>query len=166
MGSGKTTVGRIVAERLGWTFVDFDAEIEARTGRTVTEIFADEGEAAFRALESEVGRDLLSRTEVVLASGGGWPASEGRLDGLPAGSCSVWLRVDPGTAVGRCAMDGGSRPLLAGPDPTTRASELLAEREPFYARARVHLETEGASPDEVAGAIVDIVDGPTVPLQP
>lgn len=158
MGSGKSTVGRLVAERLGWTFVDFDEEIEKREGRSIADIFADSGEKYFRAVESDVASEHLMRTRAVLAPGGGWAARPGRLDSLPEGTCSIWLRVGAETAVARALSDGGPRPLLQTEDPVLRAKELLTERTPHYAAADHQIETDGTPPDEIARTIVDLVN--------
>jgi shikimate kinase len=160
MASGKTTVGRAVADRLGWGFLDFDVEIERETGRSVARIFSELGEPAFRRLESKIGREALARDRVVLASGGGWAAHPGHMDRLPPGTLTVWLQVDPRVAVERARAEGTTRPLLAGEDPMQAASALSLERDPLYARARLHLDTVGASPDTLAAAIVKAVDAP------
>lgn len=158
MGSGKTRVGRALAERLGWTFVDFDDEIEHRTGRTVSRIFADEGEEVFRRLETELGERFVGRPRTVLAPGGGWGAVRGRLDDLPPDVLSVWLQVDADTAVERARRDGPSRPLLATDDPLATARELLERRRGAYASARLHVDTVGTSPDAVVSAIVGALE--------
>lgn len=153
MGSGKTTVGRILAERLGWSFVDFDERIEARLRRSVERIFREMGEAEFRRVEAEVGRDLVGRDRVVLASGGGWPARPGRLEGLPPGTLTVWLRVSPEEALRRVRRAEEVRPLLERPDALAEAGRLLSEREPYYRRAALALDTEGAPAEELARSI-------------
>ncbi|MEK9502876.1 shikimate kinase [Gaopeijia maritima] len=151
MASGKTTVGAALARRLGWRLIDIDAELVAREGRSVQEIFAAEGEAAFRGLEARAVRDALDEREVVVVPGGGWAAAaEGRIHALPADTFTVWLRVSAEAAVARARASSVVRPLLAGTDPMTTASALLAEREPFYAPARLHLEAEEKSPDHLA----------------
>jgi shikimate kinase len=157
MASGKSTVGREVAQRLGWDFVDFDEEVERRRGSSVAEIFAVDGEAAFRELERGVGVDAMRQSEVVLASGGGWPIPEGRMESLPDGTLTVWLQVDPRTALERASAQGDARPLLRGPGAEVSAHALSTERESAYARARLHLDTVGASPETLAAAIVDRV---------
>ncbi|MBT8336767.1 MAG: shikimate kinase [Gemmatimonadetes bacterium] len=153
MASGKTTVGRAVAQRLGWEFLDFDAEIERRVGTSVAEIFAARGEAAFREHEARIGNELLARHRVVLASGGGWPMVPGRMEALDAATLSVWLQVDVATALERAARDGDTRPLLRGPDPESAVRALLAAREPSYARARLHLDASSATAEDLARAI-------------
>ena len=154
MASGKTTVGRRLAERLGWRFVDFDDVVEEEAGSSIADVFAGQGEAAFRALEDAVARRLLQEDEVVLGSGGGWAAVPGRIGGAPAGTATVWLRVSAEEAVRRAQAAGGrERPLLAVETPLERARELLGCREPFYAVSRWTVDTEGRSPIEVCEEI-------------
>jgi shikimate kinase len=153
MGSGKTQVGLALAQRLGWGFRDFDQEVRVRLGLPIPEIFRQHGEARFREVEEQVGNDLLAETECVLASGGGWPAALGRMEALPQGTLSVWLRVTPEEAVRRIRQEGPTRPLLSVEDPVDRAKELLAERERHYRKAHLHLETTGRTPPELVEEI-------------
>lgn len=154
MGSGKTSVGRALSRLLGWPFRDFDEEIEAETGRTIPEIFRGRGESHFRRLEARIGRRLLDHERVVLASGGGWAVAPGRLDAVPEGTLTVWLRVSAEEAVRRVRSEGPERPLLDTEDPVARARELLAEREPSYQNADFVLDSESASPDGLARTIL------------
>jgi shikimate kinase len=158
MGSGKTVVGRALADRVGWTFQDFDQEIKLRMGLPIPEIFLQHGEERFREVEEQVGRDLLGAAGYVLASGGGWPAFLGRMQSLPLGTLSVWLKVTPEEAVRRIREEGPTRPLLAVADPVGRARSLLEVREPFYAQAQVHLDSVGKTPGELASEIEDIMN--------
>ncbi|MDP2959030.1 MAG: shikimate kinase [Longimicrobiales bacterium] len=158
MGSGKSTVGRLLAEALGWDFADFDAQVEAAEGRTVAAIFAESGEAYFRAAEALAAERLLARDRVVLASGGGWAAEPGRLRSLPEGTTSVWLRVSPEEAVRRAGALAGSRPLLVGPDPVGGAVELLRARTPSYDEAGLEVDTEGRTPEDVAVQILALLE--------
>lgn len=155
MASGKSSVGRKVAELLHWKLVDVDALVEARAGQPVEEIFRERGETAFRTLESEAAAEALAAPRRVVVPGGGWAAVPGRIEALGEGVLSVWLKVGAGAAVERAARDGTVRPLLDVPDPVGRARELLAAREPYYARARLHLDTRDTSPDRLARAIVE-----------
>lgn len=158
MGSGKTSVGRSLAYRLGWRFVDFDDEIVAAAGASVADIFAERGEPWFRDAEARVADRLLGEHNVVLGSGGGWAAaSEGRLLDLPRGTASFWLKVSPEEAVRRAASEGGVRPLLDRPDPEAAARALLAERGPRYAEARWTVDTEGSSVEDVTAGILEIL---------
>jgi shikimate kinase len=157
MGSGKSTVGPLLARSLGWRFEDFDAHVERAEGRPIREIFARDGEAYFRAVEARVADALLAEDDVVLASGGGWAARPGRLQRLPEGTASVWLRVSPEAVVAR-AGGGDERPLLAGPDPLARARDLLAEREHAYGAAQVAVDTDGLSPIDVTEKILALLE--------
>ena len=154
MGTGKTTVGRILADRLGFGFVDTDEVIESRAG-PIPEIFEREGEPAFREMERSVARDLAGRTGLVIATGGRM-----MLDGecaacLEPGADVFCLTADPDTIIERIS-DNAKRPLLAGPDASARVRELLAERAEGYARF-ASVDTEGRSPDEVADAVMSLL---------
>ena len=153
MCSGKSAVGAALAERLGWTHADLDREIERAEGRSVREIFAGDGEAAFRRMEAEATRRMAGRTRVVLSPGGGWITNPGLLGSLGPGTLCVWLRVSPEEAVRRSAAAPGERPLLAGAHPLEAVRRLLAERERFYARAHLALTTDGRSVDDAAREI-------------
>lgn len=159
MASGKTTVGRLLADRLGWIHIDLDAEIERVHAKTVAEIFETEGEPAFRALEAELTPDVLARERVVLTPGGGWIANPAAAAAVPAGTLTVWLRVSADEVVRRLHDGEGqrTRPLLGGGDLRTRVEELLAAREPLYARAEITIETTGRTPAEIAAELADIV---------
>jgi shikimate kinase len=150
MCSGKSAVGAALAERLGWAHVDLDREIERHAGRPVRDIFAADGEAAFRRMEADATRRIARRTRVVLSPGGGWITNPDLLDALGPGTLCVWLQVSPGEALRRSAAAPGERPLLAGPDPLGVLERLGAERERFYARAHLALNTDGRSVDGTA----------------
>ncbi len=151
MASGKSSVGRQVARLLGWRFVDFDVEIRRRTGRDIADIFDRGGEGEFRAIEARVARRLLRRDRAVLASGGGWAAQPGHMEGVGADTLSVWLKVTAETAVERARSQGVDRPLLDVPRPVEHSRRLLARREPYYRLARLTLDSEDVS----VGALAD-----------
>ena len=153
MASGKSAVGAELARRLGWDHVDLDRDIEAFTGRPIPRIFAEEGEGAFRAMEAQATHRMAGREGVVLSPGGGWITNPALLEALGPGTLSVWLRVSPDEAVRRAAEAPGERPLLAGPDPLGAVRRLLLAREGFYARADLHLDTDGRSVASVADDI-------------
>jgi shikimate kinase len=159
MASGKTVVGRRLASRLGWRHVDLDREIEGRTGRKVSQIFAEDGEEAFRALEVRVTPSYTALDHVVISPGGGWITNAGLFDRLPPGTLTAWLKVSPEEVVRRSStgFGAGTRPLLQHPDPLSRARTLLAEREPLYGRARIVIDTEGQSVEEIVQRLVKIV---------
>ena len=159
MACGKSTVGRLLAKRLGWRFVDVDERIENEEGCSVSEIFRLRGEAHFRQVEERITSAFLGERRVVLASGGGWACSPGRLERLPERTASVWLRVSAEEAVRRSALQDGLRPLLAGRHPLERARDLLAQREAHYAAADVKVDTEHRTPEDVTAEIVAFMTG-------
>jgi shikimate kinase len=158
MGSGKTRVGQVLAGRLGWAFRDFDQEIESRLGLSIPEVFRQHGEGFFREMEGRVGSELLQEEGVILASGGGWPVALGRIEGLPPGTLSVWLRVSAEEAVRRIREEGPTRPLLVVSDPIARARELLQDRAIWYAKARLSVDSEEAPPEDLARNIEDFMN--------
>lgn len=150
-GSGKSTVGALLADRLGVAYVDVDTEIERRTGRLIREIFADEGEPAFRELERDVTLELLNG-DGVLSLGGGAPLTPAIADAL-AGRAVAWLQVDAHHAVRRIGVDQG-RPLLAGGGLRATLIRMLATRAPVYAGlATLAVDTNGRTPADVADEI-------------
>lgn len=149
-GAGKSTVGRALAERLGWSFVDVDDEIVAATGQTVAELFTDRGEAEFRVLESQLTAELSSRDRVVLAPGGGWAAQPGSLESLPAGTVVVWLEVSPAEALRRLRGSTVQRPLLAGSDPLAALARLAEQRSDRYRQAQLSVSADGRSAADIA----------------
>lgn len=161
MGAGKSIVGRRLARRLKWRFIDVDQRVEQAAGMSIPQIFATQGETAFRELEDKVAQRVLKGTHAVISTGGGWPVRDDRMAKLPAGTLSVWLVVDAATAVSRASRRFGQRPLLATDDPMATARELLAEREPEYARADLHLVTHGSSPEGLVEAIAKHLEAST-----
>jgi shikimate kinase len=127
-GAGKTTVGQLVAERLGAPFIDMDRVIEARAGKSVSEIFAERGEAAFRALEAEVGAELLSGAPAVISPGGGFFADATLRRRAVAIACVLYLQTSPAEAARRL-IGQADRPLLEGHGPVQRLTPLLAQTE-------------------------------------
>jgi shikimate kinase len=154
-GAGKSTVGPILARRLGWQCLDLDHEIMRRTGRTVAELFHADGEAAFRAMESRLTVELSSLPERVLAPGGGWAAQPGALESLPAGTAVVWLRIAPEEAIRRLRGSSVDRPLLSGPDPLANLRALARQRTERYARADLTVDVDGLAAAETAEIITE-----------
>lgn len=162
MGAGKTTAGTLAAAALGRPFLDSDAEIEARTGRTVRDIFAHEGEPAFRRLESDVVRAALAGAEpaVIAAAGGTVLDPENRAAMRGAGTV-VWLRAKPGVLAER-AVVGGHRPLLDD-DAATTLTRLAAEREPLYLEvADEVIETDEVPLDDIVERLVALASRESV----
>lgn len=131
-GSGKSTVGRAVAEGLGRSFLDFDQEIERRAGCTIAELFREKGEEVFRALELDLTRELSTTSGMVLAPGGGWIAVPGAMELLRPPGVLVYLRASPEVVLERMGRSRSLRPLLGAPDPLSELRSLLARREPRY----------------------------------
>jgi shikimate kinase len=154
MGAGKTTVGRMVAEQLGWRYLDSDEQVMAATGQTVAELFAERGEAAFRAEEARVLAEALSGPDpVVVAAAGGVVLAPHNRALLARSGTVVWLRADPATLAGRVGS-GTHRPLL-GDDPPSALAALDAARRPFYSElAHVVIDVDQMAPDEVAAEVV------------
>lgn len=151
MGAGKTTVGRLLARRWGVGFRDTDHDVEERTGRSVSDIFVEDGEPAFREMERRAVADALTSHDGVLALGGGAVMHPGTREAL-AGHDVVFLRVGLSDAADRVGL-GVSRPLLLG-NVRGRMKQLLDERTPVYqAVARWTVDTDGRGPAEVADDI-------------
>jgi shikimate kinase len=157
-GSGKTTVGQLLAGRLRWEFVDADDVIETAAGRSVADVFAAEGEAGFRQRESEALQQLIGLDRHVIACGGGVVLRpENRQLLRQSGHCA-WLTGDPATLCRRLEGDpttAARRPALTALPPTEEMARILAEREPLYGEvAHFAVATDGRSPDEVVSAIL------------
>ncbi len=152
MGAGKSVCGRLLARRLGRCFVETDDMIVARDGRPIPEIFRQDGEERFRQLEAEALELCALKSGDVIATGGGLPCRPGRLEALKALGPVVWLKGDVQALVARATRSGG-RPMLAGRGPDELAA-LYREREPYYARADIVVETDGLGPDQVVHRVV------------
>ena len=152
MGAGKTAVGRRLAKALGWPFQDADEAIEAAAGTTISNIFAEIGEAAFREKERQVIARLLGGERQVLALGGGAFVDPATRALVRAKALSIWLRADLDTLVRRTGRPG-KRPLLAQGDPRTRLAELMQQRTPVYAEADLVVDSSNAQ----IGAVVNRV---------
>ena len=152
-GSGKSAVGRLVAEQLHATFVDIDAIVERREGRPIAMIFAEKGEAAFREMERKEMETALAGEPAVIGPGGGWAAQPGAIDAAKLRALVIYLHARPETAVQRAAPEG-TRPALMGEDPLARMRLLQKEREQFYQGAHAQVETERKLPPQVANEVV------------
>jgi len=166
MGAGKSTVARLLAARWAdFAACDLDAEIEAR-GRTISQIFEDEGESGFRAIESEVSSDILARpSSLVIATGGGAPCQPGAIERMRSAGLVIWLHAPADVlALRLVGAQGAQRPLVAGLD-LAQAERLLSHqleaRQGFYRRAHVTIDASPAldlvasSIDRVVSALVD-----------
>lgn len=160
-GAGKSTVGPLVATALGRPFVDLDAAIEQRAGRSIAEIFALGGETEFRAHEHVLTTLLLGPGAPlsVFSPGGGWVEDPLNRAASDNPLFSVYLRVSPSVAIARMEGETRLRPLLDGPDPLRRVEELLRRREMLYLQSDHTVSTDLMSPEEVAASIVALASG-------
>jgi len=176
-GAGKTTIGQLAAAALGAPFLDLDAAIERRAGKSISRLFAENGEAAFRELERLEMEAALEAPPSVIAPGGGWAAHPGNLEAAAVRALTVYLRVAPDVAAERVVPTTGGRhrradsgeltadgevltadirPLLAGPNIAERVGELYRERRVFYERCEVTVPADPADPGVVAREVANL----------
>jgi len=153
-GAGKTTVGRLVAEKLQAGFVDVDNLLVRKEGKPIAMIFAEKGEAAFRDMERKEMDAALATEPAVVAPGGGWAAQPGAIETAGARAFVVYLRVRAETAAQHAAAEEGTRPLLMGEDPVARMRQLLDEREPLYRNAHAEVDVDRSTPPQVTSEVV------------
>ncbi len=158
MGAGKTTVGMALAQRRNWEFVDSDAQVESRAGRSVAQIWASDGERGFRALESAaLAEAMAAERPAVIAAAGGTVLDAANRRQLHAHRPVVWLRADPATLAARLG-DGAGRPLL-GTDPPGALRALAIARDPLYIEvADIVIDVDGLQPSEVVAAAEAALD--------
>jgi shikimate kinase len=155
MGTGKTAVGRALAARLGKEFIELDAVIEGKAGKTIPEIFQQDGEIAFRELEIEAAKESADRENAVIACGGGLVLNKINIDRLKKGCIIICLTASPGVILKRTVGDKDKRPLLAVTDRLAQIRELLRFRQPFYERAAdIKINTSKLNTDSVVELIV------------
>lgn len=156
-GTGKTTVARLLAERLGWQHFDADAELESQAGRSIADIFQHGGETLFRDLESQVIRDLATSHHCVISLGGGAILRDDNRPVIRDAGKTVWLKADADTIYGRIRQDASTavrRPSLTTLGDREEIEELLAQRTPIYrAVADWEIDTVGKSPSSIADEI-------------
>jgi shikimate kinase len=152
-GAGKSTVGRLVAERLQTSFVDIDSILIRKEGKPITMIFAEKGEQAFREMERKEVESALTQPPAVIVPGGGWAAQPGALDGARSHGYVIYLKARVELAASRAAPSG-TRPVLMGDDPVVLMRELSTAREPYYATADATVQTEAKTPEQVAAEVV------------
>ena len=159
--TGKTTLARLLAERLGWSWVDLDEQIERAAGKPIAQIFAEDGEPAFRDLESKTVKEWCGRDAVVVAAGGGAPLREENRRAMKAAGKVIWLTASPQTIHARMQADATTaarRPALTATGGLEEIVRLLAQREPIYRQtADLVIDTEDRSPewlvDELLGRL-------------
>lgn len=151
MGSGKTTIGKLLAERIGYRFFDTDATIESVAGQSIPEIFAESGESGFRDLESQVLAELSAYGHLAIATGGGIVLRRTNWSRLHYG-LTVWLDVPVGQLYQRLQSESENRPLLQTADPQGRLQELLEQRRSLYAQADLCIAVKA---DETPTQVVD-----------
>ena len=156
MGSGKTSTGRPLAERLGYGFVDADAVIEQAAGCSIPEIFERDGEAGFRSLESQVLNAISQRHSLVVATGGGVVTMPENW-GLLHSGIVIWLDVVSEQLLQRLKADSTVRPLLQNDDPEAALNALLNERRPLYAEADLTVVINEETPETVADGILQLL---------
>jgi shikimate kinase len=160
--TGKTTLAKLLAEKLGWDWADADVEIELAAGKSIARIFAEEGEPAFRNLEARVIADLCRRERLVLAAGGGAPLREENRLAMRAAGKVVWLTARPETIHARMSGDTTTaqrRPSLTDRAPLAEIIHVLAAREPIYRDAADFvLDTEGRNTEELTKEILHFLD--------
>jgi shikimate kinase len=170
MGSGKSAVGRPLAEALGYRFLDADTSVEQVAGKPIPELFASEGEAGFRALEAAVLNQIAAWHSLVVATGGGVVTRPENWGQLHQGIV-IWLDAPGELLLERLRADPTPRPLLACPDPAARLAELLQERRPLYAQADLQILQDGRPPQAVAQQVIQALPAilrqrPSAPSQP
>ncbi len=155
MGTGKTDVGRLLAEKLGKDFIEVDELIEQRTGKTIPEIFQQDGEIAFRELEIEATREAAEKKNAVIACGGGVVLNQINVDRLREHGVIVYLTASPEAILQRTSSDTDERPLLVAEDKASKVEKLLNFRRPFYERAAdITVNTSELDVAGVAGQII------------
>jgi shikimate kinase len=156
MATGKSSVGPRLAARLGYAFVDLDTCIEAEAGMPVPQIFASRGEAAFRELEARMVKWAASRTDCVIATGGGAIVNARNLEALKRSGILIALTADPETILSRLG-GGEDRPMLQGGEKRERIRLLLEARAPAYAKADLTVDTSDRTVDEVVDHLMQLL---------
>ncbi|HEY4304389.1 MAG TPA: shikimate kinase [Gemmatimonadaceae bacterium] len=162
-GSGKTTIGQAVAQKLGRTFLDIDLEIERREGKSVGQIFGEKGEAYFRKREREITEELALVGNMIVAPGGGWAAQPGVVELIRSQATLVYLRVSPATALKRLGPMRQMRPLLSRPDPLAELNRIYETRKQMYETADFTVNTELTDTQRVIDQVAELATGGLLP---
>ena len=156
MGTGKTAVGKVLAARLGRELIELDSLIEQKAGKSIPEIFEQDGEIGFRELEIEVTKEVAAKKKTVIACGGGMVLNKINVDRLRKECIMVYLKASQGIILKRTSDDKNERPLLAVPDRVVQIRELLRFRQPFYERAAdITVDTTKLTINSVAERIIE-----------
>ena len=153
MGTGKSAVGRRVAALAAAPFLEMDAELERRAGKSISRIFAEDGEPAFRDQEAQLAEEWGRKQGAVISCGGGVVLREANLRALQSNGLLVCLTARPEVILARTAR-AAKRPLLAGENPEQKIRDLLAARAPLYAKIPVQLDTSDLGPEELAAQVL------------
>lgn len=160
MGSGKSTIGKWLAEKLNLNFIDFDKHIEKETGKTITEIFNAAGEEKFRMLEHEHLKKILNKENVVISLGGGTPCFHDNIQLINKNGISIYLEMSLDALVTRLSKAKNKRPLirdLKGGDLKYFIGANLEKRKPFYQKANHIIQAENHSTDDLTDAIMKLI---------
>jgi len=157
-GAGKSTLGKLLAKKIGWTFVELNKEIERQNGLSVAEIIALYGQEGFRRMEQAALTQLLARKEpMVLATGGGIVSEPLTFDLILSSFYTIWLKAEPEEHMARVRGQGDLRPMADDRSAMAELRNILLSREPLYARASAVVDTAGLSVDAAAARLVDAV---------
>ncbi len=160
--TGKTTLAQMLAERLGWGWIDADVEIERRAGKTIAEIFAEDGEPVFRDLEADVTMELCGQEKLVLAAGGGAPLRPESRRAMRQSGKVVWLQARPETVLARMTGDATTaqrRPELTNKSALDEIVHLMDERESIYREtAHFEVDVESKTPRQIADEIIQLLE--------
>jgi len=164
MGAGKSEVGELLADQLGYDFIDTDKRVREKAGKSISKIFSEDGEETFRELENEAVQGLLGQQSAVIATGGGAPTNPENMRVLQSLGLMVYLKASPRELYQRVKNDK-SRPLLDEEDPLGVVTELLDKREVSYKEADIVVDTEDLSVDEVVDKLIDELARRTIDTQ-
>jgi shikimate kinase len=157
MCTGKTSVGKLLAEKLGYQFVDTDDLIEQRVGMKISDIFAVYGEPYFRDVETEVVKEVAKKDKFVISTGGGVVLRKVNIDELRKNGIIVNLTAKPETIYNRLKNQPGVRPLLNKPDPMNEIIKLFSQREEYYKNCDLRIETDNLAVEQIVQQILDYI---------